>query len=227
MFTVHPGDAYWHENGVVDMGSNMGEQTLHRGLFPSNSRNGYQPADLLTADDLHQFHLYGVEWNSSMLHFFFDDAYSRPFPLLNGSGLNPGHQIRFQLGVGLEAFGQAMSSEFERLRWSCPAYVIDYVRVYEKVTDEKDGDNVTSLANCDVQLGTGSDVEDEKKLEIVCKKSMEKMEKRAKIVIKEDQGDQKIKGGDSSSNNTFYSSPVFLLFLFTFCFYNFYFFSDK
>lgn len=82
--------------------------------------------------------------------FFFNDIYSEPILFNSSQGwLNPGFTLRLQLGVGLDGFKRPFPANLSRLSWKCPAYVIDYLRVYQIVNlaNEK---NVYS--NCEAIL---------------------------------------------------------------------------
>lgn len=93
----------------------------------------------------------------------------------------PGGVIRFQLGVGLEGYGQApiplTGDQLTPLRWKCPAYVIDYLRVYKKAQKrENDTKEVSLFPNCDQKWGKGFENEDAK-LKAICQRSLKKIGK--------------------------------------------------
>ncbi|KAH9403404.1 hypothetical protein TYRP_015293 [Tyrophagus putrescentiae] len=111
--------------------------------------------ELSQADEyLHRFHLYGMEWDSNGVRFFFDDHYSEVivFSEFMKSRLQPAdHQIVLQTSIGGLLFEEKMllheasssslvdktAKSGDELDWKCPAFIIDYVRFYEKVENPK------------------------------------------------------------------------------------------
>jgi len=169
--TSNQKQAYWHELGQLDMASNIQEPVIYRGVHFGNSTDSYEARDLLLKDlptDLHEFHLYGAEWNESHVKFFFDNVYSDPI-LLNkwNRALVPGVHIRLQIGVGLEFFKQKIPDDFERLQWKCPAFIVDYVRVYERIH------SVEKLQSCKKDLSVSPAIEEER-IQKICKQVLDK-----------------------------------------------------
>lgn len=80
IFTRIEHEAYWHENGQIDLMANVGELRLHRGIHYADSRDKYQASDFLISpgQNLHDFHLYGIEWDDKQARFFFDSIFSVP-----------------------------------------------------------------------------------------------------------------------------------------------------
>lgn len=83
--------------------------------------------------------------------------------------LKPFHQLRLQIGVGgILVKRGAMPEDFGKLAWSCPAFIIDYVRIFEPV--------VSPLANVsvvDLHLKQTSPQEDTTITQEICSRALE------------------------------------------------------
>lgn len=69
LHSIHPKDSYWHENGQVDLVQYTSQQAFFRGLHLSESRDQYKWRDMDVGAfvNLHDFHLYGMEWNETQV----------------------------------------------------------------------------------------------------------------------------------------------------------------
>ena len=105
----------------------------------------------------------------------FDDSFYWFFT--SGSkGIKPEHQIRFQIGVGGRLFNKPMPEKFDQLNWRCPAFIIDYVRIFEKVSS--DTLSLEQMPECqDISLNNSQKV-----IDSVCKMAMDHIEKDESFV---------------------------------------------
>lgn len=140
VFTRNDNESYWHEFGQMDLFANTGDPIIFRGVHFANSSGNYKPNDYILdvpLNEMNAFHLYGIEWNETGVQFFLNNNYSKVINFNKASnGMVPNHNIRIQIGVGGKLFAKKIPENFDQLRWKCPAFIIDYVRVFEKVSKE-------------------------------------------------------------------------------------------
>jgi len=163
-FTHNPKQSYWHNLGQLQLFYNKEFSSVQRTVFLGNTTDQDEGRNLYLSDlpptDLHQFHLYGVEWNESEVAFFFDDVYTEPVPLAANKSVESDVRIYLQIGVVLD---ERKPIEFERIQWKCPALIVDYVRVYERI------DSVGQMKNCELQLES---TKDEERIRSICDQVM-------------------------------------------------------
>ena len=117
IFTRNSKEKIWHDMGQIDIASNTQKPIIFRGVHFANSTSFYQSMDQMINEDilkltmdnnyddngkmnnrtkynrssvstLHDFHLYGLEFNQTGIRFFFDDHYSDKIEFDNGKFFN-------------------------------------------------------------------------------------------------------------------------------------------
>ena len=89
-----------------------------------------------------EFHLYGIEWEHSRLRFFFDEDYTPWQEFSSKQNITEMNRISIQFKII-----DRLPSDFSSLNWICPAFILDYVRIYKSVEDPAQCKNTTDIEN--------------------------------------------------------------------------------
>ena len=89
-----------------------------------------------------EFHLYGIEWERNRLRYFFDEDYTPWIEFTSEQNITGMNKISIQLKVFPHS-----PSDLSSLNWICPAFILDYVRVYKSIEDPAECNNSTEIEN--------------------------------------------------------------------------------
>ena len=88
IFTRNRNEVYWAQNSQIYIASFTQHMEVGRSVNFADSYPPWSNLLIVSTDnqsiDVHQFHLFGVEWNQKEVKFFFDDQYSKPILLNQG-----------------------------------------------------------------------------------------------------------------------------------------------
>lgn len=125
---------YRQDVGWIEIGSHIQRPIIMHGIHQqkfdkTNADHVYREAEV---DDLNDFHIYSLHWNQSLAQFSFDHNHTEPFSN-HLHRTNTKFQIVLMIGVGGTHFHEPMPETFSHLNWLCPALIVDYIRVFDKV----------------------------------------------------------------------------------------------
>lgn len=126
---------YRQDVGWIEVGSHIQRPSIMHGIHQqkfdkTNADHVYREAEV---DDLNEFHTYSLVWNQSLAQFSFDHNHTEPFSN-HLHRTNTTFQIVLMIGVGGTHFHEPMPENFTHLNWICPALIVDYIRVFDKVS---------------------------------------------------------------------------------------------
>ena len=115
-------------------------QSIYRGIFYQNLTHPYESStykfrtpQAALQQLTENFHIFGLEWYPEKVRFFYDNFYGNWISFGPDKNVTSWHRIRLRLGVGGGNYADLLPTDFKELNWTCPAFIIDYVRVFEHV----------------------------------------------------------------------------------------------
>lgn len=91
----------------------------------------------------------------------------------------PYHHIRLQIGIGGRLFVKPMPEHFDELHWKCPALIVDYVRIFEKIPQEIV--TIEQLSKCkDIAINNNKS---SAVINDICEQSINMMKEEKELVV--------------------------------------------
>lgn len=156
---------YKQDVGWIEIASHTQRPSIMHGIHQqkfadkANADHVYREVEM---DDLNEFHTYSLRWNDSLAQFSFDQNLTEPFSN-HLNRINTPFQIVLMIGVGGDHFKEPTNSK--HLNWICPALIVDYIRVFDKVNQTGD------LPKCQFREPLSNDV-----IEDICQFALSKSE---------------------------------------------------
>jgi len=135
----------WARSGGIVIMTNIQNQNLGSG-FHRNVPPIYSGQEFTTNATLNEFHTYSIEWNKFQMKWFFDDINHLTLSIDDISGtiytergqpFDQPFRLSIQLGVGSFFFKNQTLTEEDAKHWESPHLIIDYVRIYSGVNQNK------------------------------------------------------------------------------------------